>query len=301
MIKRYKKQKHWLVICFCVLTFALYSSFVQASNLYLGADSYEYVTEVDKIKLDYRLAGGAIGGEVDVGESAFLQFGVGEWRDDIGLVDSGDSEITSSLRSVGAGYSLGNWEFFVSYRQIEDEIEIVHGKNQEFFTHAEIKSAVAHIDVSYQWEFGLWAHTALLGLQDDKKDVDAALGDPKMHLSESRDSRYVNIKLNSDYYFYLSDKSGVFAGISLDWYDQLSGGGDGENVGAPPPPPPSNGGGGNGGGGNGTAATGDSGGLVGFYIIYDIDNHWSVDVNLTQGAFGDAELNSYSLTLMYYL
>ncbi len=301
IIKRNFRQKHLLAIPCCVLISSFCSSYIYASNLYMGVDSYEYVTEVDKIKLDYRLAGGAIGGEVDIGESTFFQFGVGRWSDDIDLVDSGNSEITSSLRRVGAGYSFGNWGFFASYQKIEDEIEIVHGKNQEFFTSAEIKSAVTHVDVSYQWEVGLWAHTVLFGVQDDKKDVDAELGDPKMHLSESSDFRYVNIKLNTDYYFYLSDTSGVFAGVSLDWYDQVSGGSDDENVGVSPPPPPPNGGGGTGGGGNGTATTGDSGGLIGFYIIYDIDTHWSVDVNMTQGAFGDADLNSYSLTLTYGL
>lgn len=300
MIKRYIKQKYTLTVLLSVLITFFSSSFIHASNLYIGADSYEYVTDVDKIKLDYRLTGGAIGGELDIGESVFLQFGVGEWSDDIGLIDSGDAEITSSLKSVGAGYSFGSWEVFASYRQIDDEIEIIHGKNREFFTSADIKSTAVHIDASYQWEVGLWAHTVLLGLQSDKKDVDAALGDPKMHLSESSDFRYVNIKLISDYYFYLSDNSGVFAGVSLDWYDQISGGFDDENVGAPPPPPPNNGGGGNG-GGNGTPATGDNGGLIGLYVIYDMDAHWSVDINMTKGVFGDADLRAYSLTLTYNL
>ncbi len=301
MIKRYIQQVYRLAILFFGLTSAFFSSCIYASNLYIGTDSYEYVTDVDKIKLDYRLTGGAVGGELDVGESTFLQFGVGEWSDDIGLIDSGDAEIRSSLKSVGAGYSFGNWEVFASYRKIEDEIEIIHGKKREFFTSAETKSTVASVDVSYQWEVGLWAHTVLLGVQSDKRDVDAALDDPKMHLSESSNFRYVNIKWNSDYYFYLSDISGVFAGVSLDWYDQISGSSDDENVGAPPPPPPTNGGGGNGGGGNGTSATGESGGGVGLYVIYDMDTHWSVDINMTQGAFGDADLRAYSLTLTYNL
>lgn len=300
MIQHYVNQKYGLAILLCIFASAFYSPIIHASNLYIGTDSYEYVTEVDKIKLDYRLTGGAVGGELDIGESTFLQFGMGEWSDDIGLIDSGNAKITSALKSIGAGYSFGRWEFFASYRQIEDEIEIVHGKNQEFFTSADVASTATHIDASYQWEVGLWAHTVLLGVQRDRKDVDAALDDPKMQLSESSDSRYVNVKVNSDYYFYLSDSSGVFAGVSLDWYDQISGSSDDENVGAPPPPTNGGGGGGNG-GGNGTPTTGDSGGLVGVYVIYDMDVHWSMDINITQGAFGDADLNAYSLTLTYNL
>lgn len=299
------RKKQMRLVTLGAFTSVIVSTQCYGNSVYVGADRYEYLTEVSEIKLDYRLAGLAIGGELDLSESVFLQVGVGRWTDDISLKDSGSSDITSELKNVGVGYAMGNWEFFASYSVIEDEMEIIHGMNQEFFTSADIESNITHVDVSYQWEMGLWAHTLLVGAQRDQKKIDADLDDPKMELSDTTEANYANIKWSTDYYFYIADDAGIYLGASVDWYDRLSGDSGDDNAGGPAPAGGPGGGGGGGGGNNngggGGRTSGDNGGIFGLYFAFDMDANWSVDVNTTFGVAGDADESAYSVTLTYTL
>lgn len=260
-----------------------------ANSVYLEADSYEVFTDVGDIALDYRLTGFAVGGELIIGKSAFLQLGIGQWSDDIAIQDSGDSDITSESRTLGAGYTLGHWQLFVSYSEIQEAIDITHGVNREYFSEVDIESTLLHVDMSYQWKVGMWAHRLLLGAQRGNNDVEANLDDPTRNSVVDIDTEYVNIQWSTDYHFYISDETGIYVGASMDWYDKLSSDSDELNVGGLTTAD------GHGGG----RTSGDDGGILGLYLAFDMDQHWSVDINTAFGVAGDAEENAYSVILRY--
>jgi hypothetical protein len=296
-----------LHICMAALLPLAFTESVMASGIYVGGDNIDYRTSLNGIELDYQLQGISIGGDWNITDSIYVQYSHGRWSDSANLQNPGDSDIESTFNGVGIGYVYDQWMFYASYGVVKDEIDIHHGAQGEFLSRSDSESEVWLLEANYQWVMGAWAHTVSVGYQYDQTEMDAVINQPSMIIvDDDSDSSTANVKISTDYYFELSEQSGLFVGASLQWFEQVSGEDNQETGGQPP----GGLGGGAGGGQNGGAGGGqragvninrsaDDGGLVGIYVGYNINPHWSVDWNSSIGVFGDAEDDSHSITLNY--
>ncbi|NKB37663.1 MAG: hypothetical protein GKR93_10905 [Gammaproteobacteria bacterium] len=285
------------------------TSSVFASDVSIGATNYEYSTFVDGFRLDFDAIGVAVGANLAISDNSFLQAGYSSVSDDQNLMAGNIAEFDSDSWHIGLAYNINKWQIFGRYSSIEDEIELVHGQQNDLFSSAKIDWQRFDFSGSYSGEQGLWAYTLTSGLQYDHSDVEGQIPPLGNIQTSETDSWYANVSVGADYYFALTDDSGAYAGISFNWFEQISSD-DSNSVlfnngmgGMPPPPPRPGGGSGSGGRGNGGGANstfGESYGLLGFYLIYTINSHWSLDWNTYLGVKGDENSNSHALTLSYF-
>lgn len=282
-----------------------------SSGLHLGGNSYDYTTALDGFELDFTAIGFNLGADIDISESGYLQFSYAHAEDDTSLSGNDSADYESDYWSIGLGYEIKDWQLYLSYSSTDDDIEHIHGMMNEFLTTASIDWKSIQVSASYTHEIEAWALTASSGIQYDETEVDAQLRAPNNMQSSDTDAWYFNAKLSADYYIPVSD-SALYVGASVNWYEQISGDdfsstifNAGGGIGGPPPPPrPGGPGGGGGNRGNGgdraNATSGESYGLFALYLVYDINESWSLDWNSSLGFGGDENSNSHALTLSYF-
>lgn len=282
-----------------------------ANNIYVAADNYDYLSMLDGIELDYSAMGFAVGGAVDVGERNSLQLEFGRWSDDISLADSGSATFDSRLVTLGWAYSMDRWQIHASYSDIKDEIEMSHGRNNEFLSLSDIDSSTLSLSASYAETRGAWANFFSFGLQWNESDLVSMLDQSNEMINQQDDSLYAMAKIGTDYYLPGGDKTAWYFGGSLAWYQELSADqditetqmGGMPGMGTPPPSRAGGNGANNGNAGNGgnniNRTFGGDFGLLGLFVTYEINTRWSLDLKTSIGFAGDQNANSHALTLSY--
>lgn len=296
----------------CYALFALITpQLTLANTVYIAVDNYDYVSVLDEIDLDYTAMGLAVGGSIAFGDRSTLQLELGQWSDDSGLADAGSSRFESRLASIGWSYAMGDWQIYASYADITDEIELMHGRSNEFFSFSDINSSTLSLTASYERAVGAWANYFSFGVQRNDSKLVSMLDQANQRIVQEDDSLYAMAKVGTDYYLPGGDKSAWYFGGSLAWYQELSsdqsisetqmGGMPGQGT-----PPPARAGGNsanNGNAGNGgnniNRTFGGDFGLLGLFVTYEINTRWSLDWKSSIGFAGDQNANSHALTLSY--
>jgi hypothetical protein len=288
----------------------LFAQPLYASNVYLSLDTYDYVTNLGDIDLDYKPLGLTVGGSLDLSDSVYLKYQYGSWSDEgsaVSMSDSANSDFDSTLLNIGIAYRVDAWTASASYTDLKDEMSLNHGRNLEFLTTGDTNSSSLKVDLSFTSEAGSWSRFAKLGLQYDEATTMAFLDQENEMLRQKSDATYGTLEVGTDYFQASSDNAGWFLGANVTWYQELS---SDESIdqmdmseldrrgGAP------NAGRGNAGQG-GTAGVsvnrtfGESFGILSLYATYMLDENWSLDLAPSFGFGGDVNANSLSLMLAY--
>ena len=289
------------------------SAYTFSSDVYIGGNNYEYSTSLGGPDLDFTATGFTIGADIDINDNIFLQAAYSRAEDDKSLMGSNQAHYESDYWSIGIGYALERWQVYFGYSAADDDVEHVHGAQNELSSTANIDWKSLRLYGDYTREIGAWAYTISSGIQYDETEIDTQVLPPDNLQPSDSDIWYANIKLSSDYYFPVSDNAGLYLGASINWYERIAGdsvdtqapnnvsGADGPR---PPPPPRPGGAGGGGNRGNGGAiangTSGNSYGLFGLFLVYDLNENWSLDWNTSLGFGGDENANSHALTLSYF-